>query len=132
MPVLKEEMKQYLLDTSILIAHLRGVTEYQLENNLVDQSVLSYVTVGELLQGVKNRLELKITCQIYSHFEIDWGTPAIHQLSHQLLIKYALSHGVGVVDALIAATALERDLVVLTLNTKHFGCIKELKVRSKI
>ena len=125
-------MKHYLIDTSIIIAHLRGVVSYQLKSHLVEQSILSYVTVGELIQGVKNKLELKFTNQTCSHFEIDWGNQTIHQLSHQLLAKYALSHGVGVIDAIIAATALERKLTVLTLNTKHFGCIKGLQVRASL
>ena len=39
-----------------------------------------------------------------------------------------LSHGVQMGDALIAATALYRKLVLLTGNTKHFSAIAQLKI----
>lgn len=40
----------------------------------------------------------------------------------------ALSHGLQLGDALIAATALEHDLTVLTGNAKHFGAVGGLQV----
>lgn len=43
---------------------------------------------------------------------------------------YALSHGLQLGDALIAATALEYGLPVLTANTKHFGQIEGLQVEA--
>ena len=39
-----------------------------------------------------------------------------------------LIHGLQMGDALIAATALEHQLPVLTANSKHFSTIKELNV----
>jgi hypothetical protein len=39
----------------------------------------------------------------------------------------ALSHGLQVGDALIAATALEHQLSVLTGNVKHFSAVDGLQ-----
>lgn len=125
-------MPQYLLDTSVLIAHLRGTSGANLDLELRQDCVVSYVTVGELLQGVKNTAEQKQAINVYSLFEIDWGSTSVSQTSHWLLKEYALSHGLGVIDALIAATALERDLLVVTLDKKHFACIDGLRVQSTI
>jgi predicted nucleic acid-binding protein len=39
---------------------------------------------------------------------------------------YARSHGLGALDSLIAATALEEGLTLATKNRKHFVMIREL------
>jgi predicted nucleic acid-binding protein len=46
-----------------------------------------------------------------------------------LIDEYALVSGLRLADALIAATALETNLTLLSANTKHFKHIKHLKVK---
>ena len=46
----------------------------------------------------------------------------------RLIDQYALSDGLQLGDALIAATALEDGLPLLTANVKHFGSIEGLDV----
>ena len=41
---------------------------------------------------------------------------------------YALSHKPGIPDILIAATALDHDLSLFTLNVKDFRYIPELNI----
>lgn len=41
-----------------------------------------------------------------------------------------LSHGLQMADALIAATALEHGLPVLTGNVKHFRAVDALKIEA--
>jgi predicted nucleic acid-binding protein len=48
----------------------------------------------------------------------------------QLIDNYALSHGLQLGDALIAATALEHGARVLTSNAKHFGAVGGLQVEA--
>jgi len=45
------------------------------------------------------------------------------QLALKLMEKYYLDHGLLFLDALIAATALCSQLVLVTGNTKHFSYI---------
>jgi predicted nucleic acid-binding protein len=40
----------------------------------------------------------------------------------------ALSHGLQMGDALIAATGLEHQFTVLTANTRHFSAVKGLQL----
>jgi len=42
--------------------------------------------------------------------------------------EYPLSHGVGFLDSLIGASAHHYDLIVCTLNDKHFRPLPDLKV----
>jgi len=46
----------------------------------------------------------------------------------QLVDAYALSHGMQLADALIAATALEHGTTILTSNAKHFNAVDGLAV----
>ena len=43
--------------------------------------------------------------------------------------EYALSHGTRVADALVAATAVEENLALLSGNVKHFKSIKDLQLK---
>ncbi len=55
-------------------------------------------------------------------------TPAITERATLLMETLALSHGLQVGDALIAATGLEHQLTVLTANTKHFSAVQGLQL----
>ncbi len=45
-----------------------------------------------------------------------------------LIDAHALADGLRLADALIAATALEHGLTLLTGNTKHFTGVEALKI----
>lgn len=55
-------------------------------------------------------------------------TEAITQRSISLMESLTLSHGLQMGDALIAATALEHQLPVLTGNVKHFAAVEHLLI----
>jgi len=122
-------MKKYLVDTCILVDHLRNnakATEFLRQENLV----ISAVTVAELLQGARNLKEQQLIEVLTNQFEINWFSSLIGRQAIQLLGKYFLKYGLHFLDALIAATALIENLIVVTHNTKHFRFIKKLKIVS--
>ncbi len=55
-------------------------------------------------------------------------TENISQKAIDLLETFALSHGLQMGDALIASTAIEHNLTLLTGNVKHFKPIPLLRV----
>ena len=57
-------------------------------------------------------------------------TEPITQRAIALMESITLSHGLQMGDALIAATALEHWLSVLTANVKHFGAVEGLTVEA--
>ncbi len=93
---------------------------------------ISAVTYMELAQGCRNKQELErikkglALCQT----RIVPLSVAISDRAMHLIDAYALSHGVQLGDALIAATALEHGLTVLTANIKHFGAVDGLQVEA--
>jgi predicted nucleic acid-binding protein len=58
--------------------------------------------------------------------------PLSENIGHRALIyiqEYALSHGLRAGDAIIAATAAENIMTLVSSNAKHFKPIKELKLK---
>jgi predicted nucleic acid-binding protein len=55
-------------------------------------------------------------------------TESITRRAVELMESLTLSHGLQMGDALIAATAVEHGLRVLTANTKHFTAVQGLEV----
>ena len=59
-------------------------------------------------------------------------TEAITLRATELMESLTLSHGVQMGDALIAATALDHGLPVLTANVKHFSAVANLTVEALV
>ena len=57
-------------------------------------------------------------------------TEAITLRATELMESLTLSHGLQMGDALIAATAVEHQLPVLTANVKHFSAVASLTVEA--
>lgn len=93
---------------------------------------ISAVTYIELVQGCRNKQELARIKKglAMCNTEVLPITEAISDKAMQLIEQYALSHSLQLGDALIAATALEHQLPVLTANAKHFGAVGDLKLEA--
>lgn len=119
-----------LIDTDVLIWMTRGHAGAAARLQTMTPWRISVVTYIELAQGCRNKQELEriknglALCQT----EIVPINASISDRAMQLIDTYALSHGVQLGDALIAATAMERNLKVFTANNKHFGSIGGLQV----
>lgn len=119
-----------LIDTDVLIWMTRGHAGAAARLQTLLPWRISAVTYIELAQGCRNKQEL---AQIkkglaLSQTEILPISTAISERAMQLIDAYALSHSMQLGDALIAATALEHGLTVLTANAKHFSAIPELAI----
>jgi predicted nucleic acid-binding protein len=117
-----------LLDTNILIDHLRGddrATSFL--NELAAMPSASVVTLTELLAGSRSQREdrnIETLSQSVHFLPVD---EAIARHAGQFAKHYHPSHGLDDLDALIAATAEHHGLKLATLNVKHFPMLKGLK-----
>ena len=59
-------------------------------------------------------------------YPIEPLSDAIGRAAYRLVMTYAKSHGLHVFDALVAATAMERGLTLVSKNRKHFAMIEGL------
>jgi predicted nucleic acid-binding protein len=57
-------------------------------------------------------------------------TTAISERASRLVEEHFLAHHLQLADALIAATAIEHKLPIVTSNTKHFQAVKTLKIEA--
>jgi predicted nucleic acid-binding protein len=85
----------------------------------------------ELLQGAHDQRELNaIRRDIHRNFsEV---IPLNESITHQairLTERHALTEGLRVADALIAATALVHGLYLATANERHYRSIRGLKLK---
>ncbi len=81
----------------------------------------------ECLQGSKSNREKREIKKYLDNFPLLPITPKVSERAIELIDKYSNSHGLLLADALIAATALENDLTVLTYNVGDFQFIADLK-----
>ncbi len=120
-----------LVDTDVLIWYLRGNEEaYRLIHALLSFCISS-VTYMELVQGMRNKEELRTLQQTLKQ----WNVKTIYineEISAKALFfveEYFLSHSMQLADALIGATAAMYGMILITANDKHYKIIKELEMK---
>ena len=121
-----------LVDTDVLIWHLRGYPQATRRLDELGALTLSAVSYLEVLQGMRNKAELVAVKKMLAHRAATLlpVSETITQRAIELMEAITLSHGLQMGDALIAATALDHGLPVLTANVKHFGAVQGLTVEA--
>ena len=118
-----------LVDTDILIDYLRGRVEAIefLEAHVYNLNA-SAVTVAELYQGVREGIERAKLATTLSAITILPLTEEIAEQAGLIRRQYKASMGCGLADCMIAATALRHQLMLATLNAKHFAMLERVQV----
>jgi predicted nucleic acid-binding protein len=80
----------------------------------------------ELLQGCRNLTVQRRLEKQLQRYPLYWPTLADCQRGYQDFAAYRLSHGLGLIDALIGATAVGCGETLATFNVKHFAVIAGL------
>jgi len=121
-----------LFDTDILIWVQRGS---QNAATLIDAQLERFVSIQsymELLQCAEDKRQHRLVKQ----FIADLGftvLPLTENIGHRALVyveEYTLAFGMRAGDAIIAATAMENNLPLVSGNANHFKCIKDLELQA--
>jgi predicted nucleic acid-binding protein len=80
----------------------------------------------ELVQNTQNLQHLRKTLQLVALLPIVWATEADCARALSDFTAYHLSDNLGLLDALIAACAVGRELTLCTFNVKHYRVIPNL------
>jgi predicted nucleic acid-binding protein len=118
-----------IFDTDMFIWVQRGNEKAAEVMDAADARYLSIQTYMELLQGAKNKKQHNYVKDFLSSFAFE-VLPLTENIGHRAAIyveEYALSSGVRSGDALIAATAVENNMPLVSSNKKHFKAINDLK-----
>ena len=120
----------YLIDTTILVDVLRNNSQAitWVNSILLQERCVSVVTYFELLAGCRNRREQRLVAREMRQYHLLMLTEAISSTALSWFTRFHFSHGVGLLDVLIGATALHQGTTVATLNMKHFTPLPGVRV----
>ena len=118
-----------LCDTNILIEIYRNNPVITAAIDAIGEKnlAISDVTRAELYFGARNNAEMQMIRQTLDELHQYPVQQDISQTAIALMERYTLSHKLDWEDALIAATAICRQMELFTLNKKDFVFIPELK-----
>jgi len=119
-----------LVDTDVLIWHLRGYPQATRRLDQLPTLALSAVSYLEVLQGIRNKAELQAVQKMLLRRQalVLPITEAVTRRATELMEAMTLSHGLQMGDALIAATALDHGWPLLTGNVRHFAAVPSLLI----
>lgn len=127
---------KYLLDTDIVIDHLKG--KKTIDEDLAKAGMaISIITHGELVYGAYRSHDPKKTLALVKQFIRDLAI-GVMTLNEDITEEYARLKAhletkgkkLDDFDLLIAATARKNKLILVTNNLRHFSPISGLTVRS--
>ncbi len=112
---------QIVLDTGVLVDYLRGypqAVDFVRRNS--DSIVIPGMVAAELYAGVRDGEELELLDRFLGLFPLIPVTGGIARAGGLYAKLYGKSHGIGLADAVIAATAESMGAALKTLNVKHY------------
>jgi tRNA(fMet)-specific endonuclease VapC len=120
-----------LLDADILIDVLRGwpPAVAWIENLTEAPRVPGFVAL-ELIQGCRGAADARTVGRLLAPLTVVWPDASDCESARREFPRSHLRHGVGILDALIAATAIGLDATLCTFNVRHYRAFPRLKLES--
>lgn len=119
--------EKFLIDTDVLIDYFKGNPKaIDFMENLENELLISAITVAELFSGIREGKERQTIDAFISAFEFVPISLEIAKKGGLIRRDFGKSYGIGFGDSMIAATALETNSTLITLNLKHFKMLKNV------
>lgn len=116
-----------LLDTDVLIdvqrTHPAAVTWF---TGLTEVPSVPGFVVMELIQDAQNGRQIRDALRMIAPLPVVWPSAADCQRALADFTAFHLSHGLGLLDALIGACAVGLSAELCTFNVKHYRVIPGL------
>ena len=120
--------RSVVVDTDVLLDHLRGLPEalsFLTRNG--DRILIPAIVVAELHAGAGEGRDRETLEELLSLFPVAPLTGEVAAAAGRLQRDYGPSHGLGLADAVIAATAQAVNAELATRNARHFPMFPGLR-----
>jgi predicted nucleic acid-binding protein len=118
-----------LVDTDVLIDVQRGHSPaVAWFAGLTDLPAVSGFVAMELIQDAQNSRQVRSALKLVAPLQIVWPSEAdcIRALSD--FAAFHLSHGLGLLDSMIAASSIGKSATLYTFNAKHYRVVPGIKL----
>src|SRR6266849_975968 len=116
-----------IVDTDVLIDIQRGhPPALAWFGGLTELPGVPGYVVMELVQDARNAREVRRALKLVAPLRVVWPTEADCARALSDFTAYHLSHGLGLLDALIAACAVGLSATLYTFNDKHYRVVPGL------
>ena len=116
-----------LVDTDVLIDIQRGhAPALSWFTGLKELPAVPGFVVMELVQDARNAGEVRRALQLVAPLQVIWPTESDCNRALSDFSTFHLSHGLGLLDALIAACGVGRSATLYTFNVKHYSVVPGL------
>ena len=120
-----------IFDTDIIIWIQRGNKKSAELVDADEDRCISIISYMELLQNAHNKQQHTVIKNYIK--EMDFTIlPLSENIGHRASIyveEYSLSYGISADDALIAATAIENNQILVSGNAKHYKPVNDLNFK---
>lgn len=117
-----------LYDTDVLIDYLRGhAAAVELVRKESEAIILPAIVVAELYAGVRGETERAALDRFVGLFRVVPVSEKIARSGGLYSRDYTKSHGLGLADAIVAATMDAEGAELRTLNVKHYPMYQNLE-----
>lgn len=118
----------FTVDTDVLVDVFRGYAPALAWLGHQKDAVVGVPVIVrmEVLQGARNRRDESTIRRRLDEFTVLHLQTGDSELAERWFRQFHLSHGLGILDCLIAAIAVRQRVPFFTFNAKHFSVLPQL------
>lgn len=116
-----------IVDTDVLRGVVPAVEWF---SKLDDLPAVPGFVVMELIQGANDAAQVRQVLKLVAPLTIIWPSESECNQALSNFAIYRLSHGLGLLDALIASCVVGRSATLFSMNLKHYRAVPELVVET--
>lgn len=121
-----------LVDTDVMVDVLRcyqPAVEW-VESHVSEDVAIPGFVLLELIEGCGNKAAQAQVLSLVDKVQVVWLSESACDRAATLFTEHRLTDGLGMIDALVAQTALEAGVTLATFNQKHYACVPGLELVS--
>jgi predicted nucleic acid-binding protein len=123
------DKRMLVLDTDVMVDIQRGFAPaIEWFRALPETPAITVITLLELLHGCRNRQEQQRVMRMTARMPVLYLDAPVCMRAVDYFSEFHLSHGLGILDALIAAIVATQGLTLCSFNEKHYRMIPDLSV----